>query len=206
VAQFRQGAEESGFGRRSLIRRALFGALGVLPLAALVSLRDLGPLPETKLRHTPFADEEHRQLINENTDEPIRASDVTVGSMLFARPNGIERDDLNVLAKASVLLVRLEPDDIKSQKEKDWGYEGIVCFSKICTHVGCPVGLYEQTTHHLLCPCHQSTFDMTDGGKVVFGPAARPLPQLAITVDEDGYLTARGDFAEPVGPSFWERG
>jgi ubiquinol-cytochrome c reductase iron-sulfur subunit len=79
-------------------------------------------------------------------------------------------------------------------------------YSKICTHVGCPISLWEQWTHHLLCPCHQSTFDLADNGKVIFGPAARALPQLPITVDDEGYLVAQSDFTEPVGPSFWERG
>ncbi|MFC7587604.1 ubiquinol-cytochrome c reductase iron-sulfur subunit [Nonomuraea antimicrobica] len=81
-----------------------------------------------------------------------------------------------------------------------------MAYSKICTHVGCPAALYEQNTHHILCPCHQSTFDATDGAKVIFGPAARPLPQLPITVDSEGYLIAQGDFEVPVGPSYWERG
>jgi ubiquinol-cytochrome c reductase iron-sulfur subunit len=208
VEQVRMGTEESGIARRPLIRRSLIGALALLGLPAVVLLRDLGQVKdkEKKLARTAWADLEHRQIINENTGEPLRPEDITVGSMVFGRPKGVERDDLNEMSKSSVLLVRLEPDDITDQRERDWGYEGIVCFSKICTHVGCPVGLYEQTTHHLLCPCHQSTFDMTDGGRVVFGPAARSLPQLAITVDPDGYLTARGDFAEPVGPSYWERG
>ena len=76
---------------------------------------------------------------------------------------------------------------------------------RICTHVGCPVGLYEQQTHHLLCPCHQSTFDVTRDCEVIFGPAKRPLPQLKITVDDEGYLVAPQGFAEPVGPSYWER-
>jgi len=75
----------------------------------------------------------------------------------------------------------------------------------ICTHLGCPVKLYEQQTHHLFCPCHQSTFDASNGAKVVFGPAARSLPQLPIYVDSDGYFVAGGDYPEPVGPSFWER-
>ena len=88
---------------------------------------------------------------------------------------------------------------------KDWSYDGIVAYSKVCTHVGCPVALYEQQTHHLLCPCHQSQFDVTNGAAVIFGPAARPLPQLPITVDDEGYLVAQSDFTEPVGPSFWER-
>jgi len=87
-----------------------------------------------------------------------------------------------------------------------WDVDGIYAYSKICTHVGCPVALYEQTTHHLLCPCHQSTFDVEQHCKVIFGPAKRPLPQLPISVDDEGYLIAQSDFHEPVGPSFWERG
>ena len=89
---------------------------------------------------------------------------------------------------------------------ENWGIDGILCYSKICTHVGCPISLYEQTTHHVLCPCHQSTFDLSDGAKVVFGPAARPLPQLPLAVDSEGYLVAQSGFTEPVGPSFFERG
>jgi ubiquinol-cytochrome c reductase iron-sulfur subunit len=108
--------------------------------------------------------------------------------------------------KAAVLLTRLDPADIKVKQERDWGHDGIVAYSKICTHVGCPVGLYEQQTHHLLCPCHQSTFDVTQDCKVIFGPAHRPLPQLKITVDSEGYLVADAPFREAVGPSFFERG
>ena len=108
------------------------------------------------------------------------------------------------------MLIRMDPSesvaDQTPEGEDSWTYEGILCFSKICTHVGCALGLYEQLTHHMLCPCHQSTFDLADKGNVIFGPASRALPQLAITVDEDGYLIAREGFAEPVGPSFWERG
>ncbi len=196
-----QSLEDSGIARRPLIRRMLIGALGLLPLSALVLLRDLGPVSTAKLRRTAWADEQ--LIVNENTGKPIRPADLTVGSLVFARPAGVE--DLTELTKAAVLLVRLHPEDIKDQQEADWGYRGIVCFSKICTHVGCPVGLYEQQTNHALCPCHQSTFDLANGARVLFGPAARPLPQLPITVNKDGYLVARGDFAEPVGPSFFER-
>jgi ubiquinol-cytochrome c reductase iron-sulfur subunit len=88
----------------------------------------------------------------------------------------------------------------------NWTVDGIVAYSKICTHVGCPVALYEQTTHNILCPCHQSTFDATRGAKVIFGPAARPLPQLPLGTDAEGFLVATSDYHEPVGPSFWERG
>ncbi len=109
-------------------------------------------------------------------------------------------------AKASIIIVRMDPSRIKiPDSRKDWQVGGILCYSKICTHVGCPISLWEQQTHHLLCPCHQSTFDLGNSGVVVFGPAARALPQLPITVDPDGYLVARSDFTVPVGPSFFER-
>ena len=102
--------------------------------------------------------------------------------------------------------MRLPVDElIEDPAKADWSYDGIVAYSKICTHVGCPVALYEQQTHTLLCPCHQSQFDVANHCEVIFGPAARPLPQLPITVDEEGYLVAQSDFTEPVGPSFWER-
>ncbi len=119
----------------------------------------------------------------------------------------VEGTDLLVAkSKGAVILNRMLPGDIVSAQTANWSVDGIVCYSKICTHVGCPISLNERTTHHLLCPCHQSTFDLADGGRVLFGPAARPLPQLELTVDEEGYLAAKRDFTQPVGPSFWERG
>ena len=109
-------------------------------------------------------------------------------------------------AKAAVILVKMQPDDITPWPGREnWGVNGVLCYSKICTHVGCPISLWEQQTHHLLCPCHQSTFDLADSAKVVFGPAARPLPQLPLAVDEEGYLVAQSDFTEPIGASYWER-
>ena len=140
---------------------------------------------------------------------PIRASDVTIGSVFHVIPEGLaelESHRLEEKAKAAVLLMRLPPDELNIREGREtWSYDGIVAYSKICTHVGCPVALYEQQTHHLLCPCHQSQFDVANHCEVIFGPAARPLPQLPITVDDEGYLVARRDFEEPVGPSFWER-
>jgi ubiquinol-cytochrome c reductase iron-sulfur subunit len=117
-----------------------------------------------------------------------------------------EERTLNNIGKDAVLLIRLRPEDFNLDAERlSWTHEGIIAFSKICSHMGCAVALYEQQTKHLLCPCHQSTFDVTRAAKVIFGPAARPLPQLAITVDAEGYLVAQAPFTEPVGPSFWER-
>ncbi|GAA0334476.1 ubiquinol-cytochrome c reductase iron-sulfur subunit [Streptomyces blastmyceticus] len=207
LADFAAGAEESAFGRRKLIRNTMFGALALVPLSGVVLLRDLGPLPGTKLRKTAWS--EGKMLINQNTNQPLRPEDIQVGSLTFAMPEGMKEEDHDFqkeIAKAALMIVRLRPENIKDKKELDWSADGIVAFSKICTHVGCPISLYEQQTHHVLCPCHQSTFDLSDGGRVIFGPAGHALPQLRIKVNDKGYLEAMGDFAEPVGPAFWERG
>ena len=207
LADFAAGAEESAFGRRKLIRNTMFGALALVPLAGVVLLRDLGPLPEKKLRSTMWA--KGKQLVNMNTMEPLRPEDVVVGSLTFAMPEGLEEDahDFQTqIAKAALMIIRIQPENIKDKREREWAHEGIVAFSKICTHVGCPISLYEQQTHHVLCPCHQSTFDLSDGARVIFGPAGHALPQLRIGVNSEGNLEALGDFEEPVGPAFWERG
>ncbi|MGP3685496.1 cytochrome bc1 complex Rieske iron-sulfur subunit [Streptomyces sp. IBSNAI002] len=207
LQDFRDGAEESGIARRPLIRNTLLGALAMLPLSAVMIMRDLGPLPEDKLRKTLWA--KGKLLINQNTMEPLRPEDVLVGSLTFAMPEGLEEDqhDFQVqIAKAALMIVRIQPDDIKDKRELEWSHDGIVAYSKICTHVGCPISLYEQQTHHVLCPCHQSTFDLSDGARVIFGPAGHALPQLRIGVNDEGFLEALGDFEEPVGPAFWERG
>ncbi|HEY5836366.1 ubiquinol-cytochrome c reductase iron-sulfur subunit [Streptomyces sp.] len=204
--QWITGAKESGWGRRRLVRNALYGALTLVPLAGIVILRDLGPLPGTKLRHTLWS--KGKVLINPNTNKPLRPEDIIVGSLAFAQPEGLEETDEDFqeqIAKAALLIVRIKPEDIKDKRERDWSHDGIVAFSKICTHVGCPISLYEQQTHHVLCPCHQSTFDLSDGARVLFGPAGHPLPQLRISVNDEGNLVALGDFEEPVGPAYWER-
>jgi ubiquinol-cytochrome c reductase iron-sulfur subunit len=210
VSEFKQGVADSGFTKYPLIRRSLLTAMLVLPLPAVWLLRDLGPLPGDSLRHTLWKPGD--KLINPNTGKPLRPEDIPVGTLALANPPTIDKDpaeEIDNLAKAAVLVVRI-PDTALHGPTKaqqiDWGHDGIVAFSKICTHVGCPVALYEQQTHHMLCPCHQSTFDLSEQGKVIFGPAARSLPQLQITVDADGDLAAVRDFTQPVGPSFWERG
>ncbi|MEW2399177.1 Rieske 2Fe-2S domain-containing protein [Streptomyces sp. NPDC046862] len=207
MADFAEGAKESALGRRKLIRNTMFGALALFPLSGVVLLRDLGPLPGTKLRHTIWS--KGKLLVNMNTNEPLRPADIAVGSLTFVKPEGLEEHDHDFqteIAKAATMIVRIQPDNIKDKQELEWSFQGIVAFSKICTHVGCPISLYEQQTHHVLCPCHQSTFDLSDGGRVIFGPAGHALPQLRIGVNDDGYLEALGDFEEPVGPAFWERG
>ncbi|MFG2296677.1 Rieske 2Fe-2S domain-containing protein [Streptomyces sp. NPDC048603] len=207
MQDFADGAEESVIGRRPLIRNTMLGALALVPLSGVMLLRDLGPLPEDKLRKTIWA--KGKLLINQNTMEPLRPEDVIVGSLTFAKPEGLEEDShdyMQQIAKAALMIVRIKPEDIKDKQELEWSHDGIVAYSKICTHVGCPISLYEQQTHHVLCPCHQSTFDLSDGGRVIFGPAGHALPQLRIGVNDEGFLEALGDFEEPVGPAFWERG
>ena len=213
------GAESSHLTRRPLIKYAMGGALGLFAVPVVLPLiGGLGPMPGDDLSVSFWnGDQEENgtypnkplRLMRDPQNTPIKASEVTIGSVFHVMPEGLldlETHLLEAKAKAAVIVMRLDPDDIKVQKEKDWGHQGIVAYSKICTHVGCPVGLYEQQTHHLLCPCHQSTFDVTQDCKVIFGPAKRPLPQLAITVDDEGYLISKGPFKEAVGPSFWERG
>jgi ubiquinol-cytochrome c reductase iron-sulfur subunit len=202
-----EGGEAAQINRRPLIKYSLGGALGLFALPLVLPLvGGLGPLPGNGLSTTIW--KKGIRLVRDPERTPIRADQVTIGSVYHVLPESINESQhvLEDKAKAAVLLMRLNPEDIKPQKERDWGHDGIVAYSKICTHVGCPVGLYEQQTHHLLCPCHQSTFDVTQDCKVIFGPAKRPLPQLKITVDSEGYLVADAPFREAVGPSFFERG
>ena len=205
---FTLGNKESGFTRRALVRNSLIGAIALTPIPAVVLFRDLAPdaEPNELLRHTLWG--ENVRLTRDPSGTPIKASEVTYGSAFHVIPATLidHEEYLEEKAKAAVLVMRLRPEDLKeADDKKDWSYDGIVAYSKIRTHVGCPVALYEQQTHHLLCPCHQSQFDVSEGAKVIFGPASRPLPQLPITVDSEGYLVAKSDFLEPVGPSFWER-
>jgi ubiquinol-cytochrome c reductase iron-sulfur subunit len=212
VKAFEDANEESGFGRRTMIRNSMFAALVASILPGLTLFRGLAPQDENPvelLSHTMW--KEGMRLARDPDGVPIRASEVTLGSAFHVIPEelaalGHSEGYLEEKAKAIVLLMRLMPEDLPPDENKiEWSYDGIVAYSKVCTHVGCPVALYEQQTHHLLCPCHQSQFDVSASAAVIFGPAARPLPQLPITVDEEGYLVAQSDFTEPVGPSFWER-
>jgi ubiquinol-cytochrome c reductase iron-sulfur subunit len=206
VKTVKAGAGSAGLGRRPLIKRTLGLALGLSGLTPLLLLRDLGPLPKDDLTKTSW--KAGTRLVTDPGDRPIKASDLEVGAVAQTLPElapGEERT-LSNIGKDAVLLIRLRPEDFNLDEERlSWTHEGIIAFSKICSHMGCAVALYEQQTKHLLCPCHQSTFDVTRAAKVIFGPAARPLPQLAITVDAEGYLVAQAPFTEPVGPSFWER-
>jgi quinol---cytochrome c reductase iron-sulfur subunit len=216
VGALNQGIADAGIARRPLIRNTLIGALGALGLPAIIALRDLGPLPGTSLERTVWR--RGMRVVNDVSGTPIKPGEMEIGQLVNAEPavffetdeegeplvEGVELQQEK--AKAAVILVKMRPEDITpANGRENWGKDGVLCYSKICTHVGCPISLWEQQTHHLLCPCHQSTFDLADNGKVIFGPAARSLPQLPVMLDDEGYLVAQSDFTEPVGPSFWER-
>ena len=206
VTAVKEGAAASGLGRRSLIKRSLGAALGLSALSPLILLRDLGPLPGKELEKTTWKSGTY--LVTDPGNRRIKASDLEVGAVAQVLPEiaDPEHRKLSDIAKDAVLLIRLRPQEFNLEADRlAMTHDGIIAFSKICSHMGCAVALYEQQTKHLLCPCHQSTFDVTRAAKVIFGPSARPLPQLDITIDDEGYLVARNPFSEPVGPSFWER-
>jgi ubiquinol-cytochrome c reductase iron-sulfur subunit len=209
---FEEGADASQFASRPIVRRSLIAATVPALLAPLFLLRDMGPLPGTSLDTTVWR--KGLRLLIYGTGRPITPAEFnSPGSIISVGPEGyLDNDD--AMAKAAVIIIKFRPGQLRfttanhavpNKVVENWTVDNIVAYSKICTHVGCPAALYEQTTHHILCPCHQSTFDATQGARVIFGPATRPLPQLPIGVDAQGYLVATGPFHEPVGPSFWER-
>jgi ubiquinol-cytochrome c reductase iron-sulfur subunit len=212
--EFAEGAAISQVTKRPLVRRTMLLATAPLALAPLVLLRDLGPLPGTSLRNTVWR--KGLRAVTLGALRPLTPADFDApGTMITVIPEGYQNDD-DALAKAGVILIKFGPGELHVPTNYDGGTlvstmnwtldSSIVAYSKICTHVGCPVALYEQTTHHILCPCHQSTFDAANGANVIFGPAARALPQLPLMLDSNGYIAAASDFTQPVGPSFWERG
>jgi ubiquinol-cytochrome c reductase iron-sulfur subunit len=196
-ASFERGEQQ--LARRTVLNRMLLGAAGALGLALLFPIRSLGPAPGNRLLSTSWRP--GRRLVRED-GSLVRVDELEVGGVVTAFPEGA----LDA-ADSQVVLVRVDPAALRPRPGRgNWSPSGYVAYSKICTHVGCPVGLYRQTTHALLCPCHQSTFDVLDGARPVFGPATRSLPQLPLMVTADGVLAAQRDFTEPVGPGFWNRG
>ncbi len=209
---FDEGAETSQFVKRPLLRRTLILATLPLGLAPIFLLRDTGPLPGNSLEFTVWR--KGLRLVVYGTGRPLTPAEFSSpGGIISVAPEGFQDND-DEMAKAAVIIIKFRPGQLQftsanhavaNKVVENWTVNDIVAYSKICTHVGCPAALYEQTTHHILCPCHQSTFVATEGARVVFGPATRPLPQLPIGVDSQGFLIATSDFHEPVGPSFWER-
>lgn len=184
--------------RRSFLLRMLGLAGGALGIAAIFPIRSLGPRPGDTLAHTTWS--KGARLVTQD-GRPVHIGDLKVNGVLTVFPEG-HTDD----ADAQTILINVGNAPLKVRPGRgSWAPSGYVAYSKVCTHAGCPVGLYRSTSHELLCPCHQSTFAVLDGCRPVFGPAARSLPQLPIAVGQDGYLVAQRDYTEPVGPGYWNR-
>ncbi|MFZ0088530.1 MAG: Rieske 2Fe-2S domain-containing protein [Solirubrobacteraceae bacterium] len=198
---------ESGsrFTRKRLLIGASAATGGALGLAAATPVLSIGPLWDTgPLDRTPW----HRgtRVVDEN-GRPISAVDVEERTFYTGFPEGANMEDLG----SPLVIVRLDPTKLKLPAGRaDWAPDGIVAYSKICTHAGCAIGLYRkplftpvEPNDALVCPCHYSTFDPFTGGTVIFGPAGRPLPQLPLMIGSDGVLRAAGNFSGRVGPGWW---
>ncbi|HEY7589806.1 MAG TPA: Rieske 2Fe-2S domain-containing protein [Candidatus Limnocylindrales bacterium] len=189
--------EEAGFSRRKLLIGALLGTAAGLAAALAVPVFSLGPAPGRALFETTWRAGRRLALAG---GEPVRPDQLPVGGVLTVFPDGDDSDP-----NAATLLIRVEPDLLRLPGERaSWAPDGFVAYSKVCTHAGCPVGLYRAAQHTLICPCHQSEFAVLDGAEPVSGPAARALPQLPIRREADGTFVALGDYPEPVGPGFWD--
>ena len=195
----------SRFTRRRLVKASFGVAGGVLGAALITPAASLGPFLDVE----PFYAttwKRGRRLVDEK-GKPWRADDIEQSTFYTAFPEGADKEAL----PSSVVLVRLPPHDFKLPKAiANYPAQGIVAYSKICTHAGCAISLYraplfqpDEPRPALVCPCHYSTFDPATGGTVLFGPAGRKLPMLPLYVDRKGYLRAAGTYDEPVGPSWW---
>jgi ubiquinol-cytochrome c reductase iron-sulfur subunit len=186
--------------RRSFLAKLMGAAIGVLSVVALFPLlRSLGPLPGNSLYITKWRKGIRVVTIDGN---PVNVNELPVGSILTVFPE----DDIGS-AISQTLLIHADFQPVVTRPGREsWSPDGYLAYSKVCTHAGCPVSLYEKDTQQLLCPCHQSLFDIENGAEPVFGPAPRPLPQLPLGVDAEGYLIATDGYNEPIGPGFWERG
>ncbi len=190
--------DESGISRRKMLVRMLLGAFAALGAALAIPVLSLGPAPGRALHQTAWR--AGLRLVDVD-GEPVSADDLGVGGIVTVFPEGL---DVHAADDAQTVLIRVEPDLLElAAGRAAWAPDGFVAYSKLCTHAGCPVGLFLAARHELVCPCHQSVFDVLRGAAPVSGPAGRPLPQLPIRLQPDGTFVALDDFTEPAGPSFW---
>ena len=197
---FSRGIEP--MARRPFLFKMLGAVGGVFGVAALCPLAALGPRPLTDLHHTKWGP--NVRAVNEDGD-PIRPSDIPANGILTVFPEGNIDDALS-----PTLLINLGNAFNVQPQPGNWNVGNIVAFSKICTHAACPASLYNVQTHQLICPCHQSTFDVLEDCKPVFGPAPRSLAQLQLATDPDGYIVSVSDYTRAGGPGsgtrLWNRG
>jgi ubiquinol-cytochrome c reductase iron-sulfur subunit len=195
ATEISQGAK--AIRRRRFLLVSLLAFTGAAAAAFVSLLRSvIGPNPQRTLTRTPWA-RGVRLVRRDGT--PIEANKVPEDSIIAVFPEG-HVDDVS----GETVLFRVKPEKLMLPPERmAWTVNGLVAYSRICTHAGCPASQYYDDEHVLACPCHQSTFDILDGGRPTGGPADRPLPQLPLGVDAAGHLIALGDFPAPVGPGFW---
>jgi ubiquinol-cytochrome c reductase iron-sulfur subunit len=205
--EIEQLVEESGdrFTRKRLLTAGAGAAAGAIGAALVVPALSLGPFLDTDpLYETPWR--RGRRLVDE-AGRPILLDAVEEETFYTAYPEGAGKDEL----ASPLVVVRFAPSQLRLPGgRRDWAPDGVVAYSKICTHAGCAIALFRKPTFPvvepgpaLICPCHYSTFDPTRGGNVIFGPAGRALPQLPLMIDSRGSLRAAGNFSGPVGPSWW---
>jgi Rieske Fe-S protein len=181
---------------RPVFGRLWFAALGAFAVLGLVPLISLARKPGRRVITGWRAGV---RLVDEN-NVLVTHDRLVEGAIETVFPQGGVG-----LAEAAAVLIRVDPELLRVAGEGGAAPGGYVAFSKVCTHAGCPVALYRHASHELYCPCHQSRFDVLHGARNISGPAPRPLPQLALDVDAQGYLVARGDYNTPVGPDDWDR-
>jgi ubiquinol-cytochrome c reductase iron-sulfur subunit len=202
--------DESGnrFTRSRFFKLGLLGAGGTLGLALLAPAVSFGPLFRVgDFLQTPWR--RGKRLVDEH-GRPYKAADIEENNFYLGFPEGLKGEGKEQMA-ASLVLIRLPPDQLRLPSNlKGYDAHGILAYSRICTHAGCAITLYraplfqpDEPTPALVCPCHYSTFDPATGGTVTFGPAGRDLPLLPVYEDSQGYLRAKGNFNQPVGPSWW---
>jgi len=192
-------------GRRTWLVRLLGAIGGLIGIAALLPLRSLVQANAAPLTATSWK----RGLRLVRADgSVVRSADLELNSIVTVFPEGHVGTDeaaTSDMATTATVLVRVPAAELQLGERASWAPQGFVAYSKVCTHAGCPVAIYRAQARQLFCPCHQSTFDVLRGGRNIFGPADRPLPQLPIHIDAGGALVADGDFPEPIGPGYWDR-
>jgi ubiquinol-cytochrome c reductase iron-sulfur subunit len=202
VESLSRGTEAMLSRRGFLLKKVLVPVGGIFGLAAIWPLASLGTRPGQALYHTKWYP--GARLVTEDGNA-LHVDDVMVDGLLTVFPEGYINDPASAAVVLNIGGAPIQARSGQADFEVVSGANGIVAFSKICTHAGCAVSLFNVLSMQLICPCHQSTFNILQDCQPVFGPASRPLPQLPLLVRPDGYLIARTDFVEPVGPGFWNR-
>jgi ubiquinol-cytochrome c reductase iron-sulfur subunit len=193
-----------GVSRRGVLLGGAAAAGTALGGALVIPAASLGPKPGDRIGSSPWRS--GTRVVSER-DAQLAPADVEVGTFVTGFPEGADKRELG----SPVVLVRLRADELDLPADRSgWDADGVLAFSKICTHAGCTINLYRYPLFEptspgpaLVCPCHYSTFDPATGGNRIFGPAGRALPQLPLGLDDAGKLIAAGEFSGPIGPSWW---